>query len=181
MTNDKAVNAMRNFLRAISIDVTRPELCDTPRRVTELYTALFDGLNKDPAALWEKVLPAGEGEPVAIRQIPFCSVCEHHLMPFFGTADIVYLPSAYGVAGFGKFTELVTILSHRPQIQERLTGEIADSIMAGLKAQGVFVRLTATQLCLITAGKYTGQTVTTAARGKFAPGKERYHEAAMLL
>lgn len=181
LTNDKAAVAVRNLLTALGLNAEEPPLRDTPQRVAELYARLFDGVGKDTSALWGHTYATENGGLVAIRQIPFCSVCEHHLMPFFGTADIVYWPSDYGVAGFGKFTELVKILSHRPQIQERLTGDIAAAIMTGLQAQGVLVRLCATQLCLITADKHTGQTVTTAAQGKLQAGEARYSEALELL
>lgn len=181
--NDRAAAAIADFLTALNIDVTDARYRRTPERVAALYESLFSGLNRNPGEIFGENFPVGNNSLVAVRHIPFFSVCEHHLMPFFGETDIVYLPSQRGVAGFGKFVELVKILSRRPQLQERLTEEIAAEVMTGLAAQGVLVTLKAKQLCLLAKGETTFQvqTVTSAALGALSEGRAYHREAVLLL
>ena len=128
--NEKAVTAMRDFLEALGIDLKEAGMEKTPERVAKMYEMLFDGVRKDTKNLWGETFDAGAGADgmIAVRHIPFYSMCEHHMVPFFGEVNLVYLPAPSGVAGFSKFTKLVEIISHRPQLQERLTGEVAEAV-----------------------------------------------------
>lgn len=168
MNINKAETAMREFLEALDID---PNLCGmdkTPMRVAKMYAKLFSGINQNTKDIWGETFEGGDGL-VAVKNIPFYSICEHHLVPFFGEADIVYLPQNGKIAGFSKFTKLIEILSKRPQLQEKLTGEIADSIYEDLNARGVLVVLSAKQLCMTIKGElaHNAKTVTSALRGEF--------------
>ena len=126
MTEDKvdlarAECAMREFLTAVGVDLAARGMEETPARVAQLYAELFSGLHTDARDLWADVLTEETDGLIAVRSISFHSVCEHHLLPFFGTAHIVYRPHAGRVAGFGVFARLVARMAQRPQLQERLT------------------------------------------------------------
>ena len=129
------------------------------------------GIGRETQDIWGETFDAGPGTDgiVAVRHVPFYSMCEHHLVPFFGEVNIAYLPAPCGVAGFSKFTKLVEIISHRPQIQERMTGEIAEAIAADLRAQGVLVTVEAQQLCMTMRGDlaHGTRTVTSFSTGRF--------------
>ena len=178
MTEDKvdltrAERAMREFLTAVGVDLAAQGMEETPARVAELYAELFSGLHTDTRDLWADVLTEEADGLVAVRSISFHSVCEHHLLPFFGTAHIVYRPHAGRVAGFGVFTRLVERMARRPQLQERLTGDIARAIEQGLGAEGVLVVLDARQLCMTMRGAraHGARTTTSACRGLFREDK----------
>ena len=178
MTEDKvdltrAERAMREFLTAVGVDLAAQGMEETPARVAELYAELFSGLHTDTRDLWADVLTEEADGLVAVRSISFHSVCEHHLLPFFGTAHIVYRPHAGRVAGFGVFTRLVERMARRPQLQERLTGDIAREIEQGLGAEGVLVVLDARQLCMTMRGAraHGTRTTTSACRGLFREDK----------
>ena len=178
MTEDKvdltrAERAMREFLTAVGVDLAAQGMEETPARVAELYAELFSGLHTDTRDLWADVLTEEADGLVAVRSISFHSVCEHHLLPFFGTAHIVYRPHAGRVAGFGVFTRLVERMARRPQLQERLTGDIARAIEQGLGAEGVLVVLDARQLCMTMRGAraHGTRTTTSACRGLFREDK----------
>ena len=120
-TNDKAIRAMREFLEAVGIDLQQQGMEKTPERVAKMYQFLFNGIDADTAEIWGETFNAGSEGIVAVRHLPFYSMCEHHLVPFFGEVNIAYLPAAGKVAGFSKFSRLIELLSHRPQLQERLS------------------------------------------------------------
>ena len=180
---DRASKAMQNFLLAVGVDVEKLGLHDTPRKVAELYGELFRGLAVSTDDIWGELYATGARDPVSINGIPFYSMCEHHLLPFFGTVNIIYLPSGGRVAGFNKFTKAVSLYASRPQLQERLTENIADSVYNGLGAEGVLVSVKATQLCMRMHGKDNEGTVTTtlASKGIFERDKCSYAELARII
>ena len=165
----RAAAAMRAFLAALGVSAASCGMEETPARTAELYAELFAGLRNDPAALWEETMIEDTAGLVAVRDIPFYSMCEHHLLPFFGTVDIVYRPQDGRVAGFGIFAQLAALYAARPQLQERLTAQIADEIVRGLGAAGVLVVVRAQQLCMMMRGEraHGTQTVTAECRGAF--------------
>lgn len=165
----RAAEAMRDFLAALGVDLAACGMEETPARTAEMYAELFAGLRRDPAALWAETMTEDTAGLVAVRDIPFYSMCEHHLLPFFGTVDIVYRPQGGRVAGFGVFTELVALYAARPQLQERLTAQIADEVVRGLGAAGVLIVVRARQLCMMMRGEraHGTQTVTAECRGVF--------------
>lgn len=169
-TNERAVRAMRDFLEALGIDLAARGMEKTPERVAKMYASLFDGLGCDTKDLWGELFHTGADGLVAVRRIPFHSMCEHHLVPFFGEVNIVYLPRDGQVAGFGKFVKLVDRLAHQPQLQERLTAQIAHAVADGLGARGVLTVVTAQQLCMTMRDSraHGTQTVTSEYTGAFA-------------
>lgn len=126
-------NAVREILKAIGENPRRKDLLDTPKRVAKMYEEIFSGLKKDPEKELEVILEQKHSEIVLLKDIPLYSVCEHHLLPFIGKANIAYIPKNGRVTGLSKLARVVDILSRRPQVQERLTTQIADIIMSKLK------------------------------------------------
>ena len=179
----RAERAMREFLTAVGVDLAAQGMEETPARVAQLYADLFSGLHTDTRDLWADVLTEETDGLVAVRSISFHSICEHHLLPFFGTAHIVYRPHAGRVAGFGVFTRLVDRMARRPQIQERLTSDIAGEIERGLGAEGVLVVVDAQQLCMTMRGAraHGTRTTTSACRGVFREDKVMELQAWQLL
>ena len=179
----RAERAMREFLTAVGIDLTVQGMEETPARTAELYAELFSGLRSDVRGLWANAMTEKTDGLIAVRMIPFHSVCEHHLLPFFGTAHIVYRPHAGRVAGFGIFTQLVDLMARRPQLQERLTEDIAREIERGLGAEGVLVVLGAQQLCMTMRGEraHGTRTTTSACRGIFREDKAMELQAWQML
>jgi len=165
----KIVRAVREILIAIGEDPDREGLKDTPKRVANLYADLFSGVTEDASKTIKIYRQVKYDEIIIVKGIPFFSMCEHHLIPFFGKANVAYIPKNNNITGFSNIIKLVDVASSKPQIQERLTQEIADSIMDVLKPLGVFVIVEARQLCLEMQGlKKTGEfTVTSAIRGGF--------------
>ena len=162
--------AVASIIEAIGEDPRREGLVDTPARVAEMYAELFMGINKDPREELSVCYEVGHREMVVVRDIPFYSMCEHHLLPFYGTAHIGYIPDAQGrVVGLSKLARVMEIVASRPQIQERMTTEIADAIMDGLKPSGVAVVVQAEHLCMIMRGvkKPGSNIITSAIRGAF--------------
>ena len=162
--------AVTSIIKAIGENPKREGLVDTPRRVAEMYAELFMGLNKDPKEELEVGYELGHREMVIVRDIPFYSMCEHHLLPFFGTVHIGYIPDVRGrVVGISKLARVVELFARRPQIQERLTTEIADAIFEGLEPDGVAVVVNAQHLCMIMRGieKPGSNVITSAIRGAF--------------
>jgi len=169
--------AVAEILAAIGEDVARPGLAATPRRVAAAYAEFFAGLAVDPLEhLAEAVdLAPGElGEVVIVRDIEFRSICEHHLLPFIGTAQVAYVPGEK-VVGLGSLARVVETLADRPQLQERLGEEIADTIEAGLAPRGVLVVLDAVHQCVTTRGprQTASSTVTLASRGTLSETSAR--------
>jgi len=164
------IKAITSIIKAIGEDPKREGLVDTPRRVAEMYAELFMGLDMDPREELTVGFEEGHREMVIIRDIPFYSMCEHHLLPFYGVAHIGYIPNAEGrVVGISKLARVVEIVARRPQLQERMTSQIADAIVDGIKPDGVAIVIQAEHLCMIMRGiKKPGSTiVTSAVRGTF--------------
>jgi len=163
--------ALREIIDAIGEDPEREGLAETPRRIADMYGELFAGLCQDP----REVLDGGfsdVGEDVVIlRDIPFYSLCEHHFLPFFGSAHVGYVPNGR-LVGISKIARALDILAKRPQVQERLTRQMADALVWALEADGVVVVLEAEHLCLSMRGarKPGSRVVTSAVRGPFAKG-----------
>ena len=167
---DKIKKAITSIIEAIGEDPAREGLVDTPSRVAEMYTELFMGVDKDAKEEVRVVYEAGHREMVVLRYVPFYSMCEHHLLPFYGVAHIGYIPDVDGrVVGISKLARVVEITARRPQIQERMTTEIADAIVDGLNPAGVAVVVQAEHLCMIMRGikKPGSNIVTSAVRGIF--------------
>ena len=160
--------AVRDILDAVGEDPEREGLRDTPRRIADLYAELFSGLQEDPVDVLSGGFEEGHQELVVLRNIPFYSMCEHHLLPFYGVAHVGYIPKGR-VVGIGRIGRVVEILARRPQLQERLTTQVADCLVKGLQTQGVAVVVEATHLCMTMRGvKMPNATVVTSAmRGIF--------------
>jgi GTP cyclohydrolase I len=174
--------AMVEILLAIGEDPEREGLKRTPERVAEMYAELMCGLRADPAEPLRVVFEENHQEMVILKDIPFYSMCEHHLLPFHGKAFVGYIPSGH-VVGISKITRTVEILARRPQLQERLTSQIADTIMSTLKPSGVGVVIEAEHLCMTMRGvRKPGTTVVTSAnRGIFRSRQETRAEFLSLI
>jgi len=162
--------AVTSIIKAIGENPEREGLVDTPKRIAEMYAELFMGLGKNPKEELTVGFEEGHREMVIVRDIPFYSMCEHHLLPFYGVAHVGYIPNVDGrVVGLSKLARVVEIVASRPQLQERMTTEIADAIVAGLKPDGVGVIIQAEHLCMIMRGikKPGSAIVTSALRGTF--------------
>lgn len=161
--------AIAALLTALGIDAEREGLRDTPRRVAAMYKELFAGLGRDPREVLSVTFDEGHDEMVVVKDIPFYSICEHHLIPFHGKAHVAYIPAGR-VVGLSKLVRAVEILARRPQVQERLTCQLADAICDALKPQGAAVVIEAEHLCLSMRGVRKPGTlaVTSAMRGVFA-------------
>lgn len=166
MDYEKIQNAVRDVLVAIGEDPQREGLLDTPRRIAEMYGELFAGIGKDAASVLTAGFSEDYEETVILRDVPFHSICEHHFLPFFGTAQIAYIPTGR-VAGASKLARALDILASRPQIQERLTGQLADTLYDALQPQGATVIISAEHMCMSIRGarKPGSKIVTTASRG----------------
>jgi len=174
MDQQRIEAAVRELLEAIGEDITREGLVETPQRVARMYTEIFSGLGQD-AAEHLKMFGAAGDEMVIVRDIPFYSMCEHHVMPFFGKAHIAYLPKESRVIGLSKLARIVGCFARRPQLQERLTSQVADFLYKQLPCAGVAVVLEAEHLCMTMRGaKASGaQTRTSALRGSMRDGTIR--------
>lgn len=159
--------AVETILKAIGEDGNRAGLKDTPQRVAQMYEEIFAGVNQDPKKELKTYKTKNEDEMIIIKDIPFYSVCEHHLLPFFGKAHVVYIPKENKITGFSSLVRVIDVMAKRPLLQERLTHEIADFLMQNLKPMGVLVVIEAEHLCLSMIGvKKPGTlTVTSAIRG----------------
>lgn len=166
MDYHKIQDAVTSILHAIGEDPHREGLADTPRRVARMYGELFSGIGVDPADVLTTGFDEGCDEAVILRDVPFHSICEHHFLPFFGNAHIAYIPRGR-VAGASKLARALDILASRPQIQERLTGQLADTLYDTLRPTGAAVILSAEHMCMSIRGarKPGSKIVTTAARG----------------
>lgn len=175
MDKEKIQKAVRMILEAVGEDGKREGLKDTPRRVADFYEEIFAGLSEDPEGQIKLYSAQTGGRPTApnqdemiiARDIFFHSLCEHHLLPFFGKAHIAYIPSDNQITGFSRLVRVIEVLARRPQLQERLTAQIADVLMKVLKPKGVLVIMEAEQMCLTMRGlrKPGSVTITSAVRG----------------
>ena len=162
--------AVISIIKSIGEDPEREGLQGTPRRIAEMYAELFMGIGKNPQEELAVGFEEGHREMVILRDIPFYSMCEHHLLPFYGVAHIGYIPNVEGrVVGASKLARVVEIIAKRPQIQERMTTQIADAIVNGINPQGVAIIVQAEHLCMIMRGikKPGSAIVTSALRGIF--------------
>lgn len=164
-------NAVENILRSIGEDPRRDGLIGTPERVAGMYRDIFSGIDQDPSKELFIDIEEGNYDLVVLRDIPLYSMCEHHLIPFLGSANICYLPSGR-LVGASKIVRVLEVLTHRPQLQERLTAQTADVLFDGLQAEGVAVVIKAEQLCMSMRGvqKPGSIMVTSAVRGTFRRG-----------
>ena len=181
--NNPAAKAMENFLDSVGLDLSKLGMEKTPDRVARMYGQLFSGLGPVEQEEWGELFESDAAGLVAVRHIPFYSMCEHHLVPFFGEVDIVYQPHKGLVAGFSKFTKVVEHLSRRPQLQERFTRQIAGAVAEGVGAEGVLVTVEAQQLCMMMRGDLApgARTITTECTGSFIGDKELYQQAWLML
>ncbi len=165
--------AAREVLEAVGEDPKREGLVDTPLRVARMYAELFEGLHADPASVLSAVFTEDHQEMVVVRDIPFYSMCEHHLLPFHGVAHFGYLPNGR-IVGLSKIARLVDCLSRRPQVQERLSGQIVDIFCRVLDPMGAGVVMEAEHLCMTMRGikKPGSRMVTSALRGVFRDSPE---------
>jgi GTP cyclohydrolase I len=162
---------VREIIDAIGEDPQREGLADTPRRIADMYAELFAGLCQEPREVLAHGFSEGTEDMVILRDIPFYSLCEHHFLPFYGSAHVGYIPNGR-LVGISKIARALDILAKRPQVQERLTRQMADAILEALNADGVAVVLEAEHLCLSMRGarKPGSRVVTSAVRGPFAKG-----------
>ena len=164
--SDRILSAVHEILVSIGENPEREGLLDTPNRVVELYRDIFSGLRSDPEEVLSVFFEENHTEPVAFTDISFNSICEHHLLPFYGYAHIAYIPKGR-VIGASKVSRLVDVLAKRPQIQERLTTQIADIVYRCLDASASYVFMSAEHMCMTLRGvkKTDGKIVTSAQRG----------------
>jgi GTP cyclohydrolase IA len=177
-------DAIAQVLKAIGEDPDRDGLKRTPERVAEMYAEIFEGLHKDPVEELDVLFDAEHDEMIMVRDIPLFSYCEHHLVPFLGKAHVAYIPNEQGqITGLSKLVRAVDVLAKRPQVQERLTTQIADAIETALDPRGVFVVIEAEHLCMTMRGvrKPGSQTVTSAVRGIFRRSEATRAEAMGLI
>ncbi|OCS82249.1 GTP cyclohydrolase I FolE [Caryophanon tenue] len=172
MTNvdlKKIEQAVKMILEAVGEDVNREGLQDTPKRVSKMYAEMFSGLQQDPREYFSTVFHEDHEEFVLVKDISFHSMCEHHLVPFYGKAHIAYIPKDGKVAGLSKLGRCVETVARRPQLQERITSTVADTIMEMLEPKGVYVVIEAEHMCMTMRGlkKPGAKTVTSVARGVY--------------
>lgn len=174
--------AVRELLLAIGEDPEREGLQETPARVARMYAEMFSGLHADPRQLLRKTFTQKYDEMVLVRDIEFASMCEHHLLPFMGKAHIAYLPAGR-IVGLSKLPRVVEALAHRPQVQERMTEELADLLMEELNPRGVAVVLEAVHTCMTIRGvrKPGGVCTTSAMRGIFRDNQATRNELMALI
>jgi len=166
----KIEQAVRMMLEAIGEDPGREGLRETPARVARMYAEIFSGLQDDPKRYFEVLFSEDHDELVLIKDIPFYSMCEHHLVPFYGVAHVGYIPKGGRVVGLSKLARALEAVAKRPQLQERITSTVADCIMKQLQPHGVVVVIEAEHMCMTMRGvkKPGAKTVTSAVRGIFA-------------
>jgi len=162
------LEAVRELIVAVGEDPNREGLRETPRRVADMYAEVFSGLWQDPADVLRVGFEEGHQELVLVKDIPFYSMCEHHFLPFHGVAHVGYIPNGR-VVGLSKLARALEILARRPQLQERLTSQLADVIMTTLEPAGVAVVISAEHLCMTMRGirKPGSKTITSGMRGAF--------------
>jgi len=169
MNTKKIEKGVRLIIEGIGEDPERPGLKRTPQRVASMFEEIFSGLVTQPEDILTPIEGETHDEMVILKDIPFYSVCEHHLLPFFGRAHIAYIPEKGRIVGIGELARALEILAKRPQVQERLSAQLVDMIMKRLKPKGAMVIIDAEHLCLSMRGikKPGSRTVTSAVRGLF--------------
>ncbi|WP_172257897.1 GTP cyclohydrolase I FolE [Nocardioides sp. zg-1230] len=182
--HERAEAAVRELLFAIGEDPDREGLLETPARVARAYAELTHGLRQRPEDVLTTTFDLGHDEMVLVRDIELWSMCEHHLVPFTGVAHVGYIPADTGkITGLSKLARLVDVYAKRPQVQERLTTQVADSLMEILEARGVIVVIEAEHLCMTMRGvkKAGARTITSAVRGAFLTHQATRAEAMALI
>jgi GTP cyclohydrolase IA len=182
--HDRAAAAVRELLAAIGEDPDREGLRDTPDRVARAYAELTAGLRQTPSDVLTTTFDIGHDELVLVRDIELWSMCEHHLVPFTGVAHVGYIPSTTGrITGLSKLARLVDVYAKRPQVQERLTTQVADAMMELLQARGVIVVIEAEHLCMTMRGvrKPGSKTVTSAVRGSMHRAATRSEAMSLIM
>ena len=179
----KIENAVKDILEAIGEDTSREGIQETPQRVARMYAEIFSGLHRDITKDIKTFREEGNDEMILIGDIPFYSMCEHHLLPFHGKAHVVYIPRDGKILGLSKVARIVDTLSRKPQLQERLTSEIADKITEAVDARSVCVIIEAEHLCMTMRGirKPGSKTVTSAMRGGCRTDARTRNEALALI
>ena len=180
--HERIQRAVREILLAVGENPDREGLRDTPARVARMYAELFSGLHRDPSEHLKKCFTQKYDEMVVVRDISFASLCEHHMLPFIGTAHIGYLPNGK-IVGLSKLARVVEDVSHRPQVQERMTEDIADLLMRDLDARGVAVVVEAMHTCMTIRGvrKPSSICITSAMRGNFKDNQSTRAEVLALI
>ncbi len=180
---EKIMDAVRVILEAVGEDINRPGLQETPKRVANMYEEMFSGLNDDPKQHLKMFYEKSNDEMVVVKDIPFSSMCEHHLLPFVGKAHIAYIPSDNRIIGLSKFARIVDNFAKKPQVQERLTSDIADFLEENLSPKGVAVIIEAEHMCMsIRGAKASGsKTQTSALRGNMKSDARTRAEVLSLL
>lgn len=181
--HEKIERAVRMILEAIGEDPDREGLLETPQRVARMYEEIFQGMQQDPKEYLSKIFNEAHEELVLVKDISFYSMCEHHLVPFFGKAHVGYIPRGGRVTGLSKLARAVEAVAKRPQLQERLTTEVADSIVETLRPYGVIVVVEAEHMCMTMRGvkKPGSRTITSAVRGVFQKDSTARAEAMSLI
>ena len=180
----RAEAAVRELLRAVGEDPDRDGLLETPARVARAYAELFAGLRQDAAKVLATTFSIDHEEMIIVRDIELFSTCEHHLLPFHGVAHVGYIPNESGVVtGLSKLARLVEVFARRPQVQERITTQIADALVEHLQARGVIVVIEAEHLCMTMRGvrKPGARTITSAVRGQLRDPATRSEAMSLLL
>ncbi|MCE4047210.1 MULTISPECIES: GTP cyclohydrolase I FolE [Bacillaceae] len=179
----KIEDAVKQILEAIGEDPEREGLLDTPKRVAKMYSDIFSGLNEDPREYFHTIFGEDHEELVLVKDIPLYSMCEHHLVPFYGVAHVAYIPRNGKVTGLSKLARAVEAVAKRPQLQERITSTVADAIQEMLDPHGVMVVVEAEHMCMTMRGvnKPGAKTVTTAVRGKYAENADARTEVLSLI
>jgi len=183
MDIEKIKQGVRLILEGIGENINREGLIDTPARVAQMYKEVFSGISQDPTNVIKVFREEKHEELIMVKDIPFSSFCEHHLLPFFGNATVAYIPNNSVITGISKLARVIDIISKRPQLQERLTTEIANTLMTALNPRGVLVILEAEHLCMTVRGikKPGAITITSALRGVFRSDSRTRTEALELL
>ncbi|MGM0606902.1 MAG: GTP cyclohydrolase I FolE [Candidatus Muiribacteriota bacterium] len=183
MNKEKIKKAVGDILEAVGENPQREGLKDTPDRVARMYEELFSGIQEKPENILKIFFNEPHDEMIIVKDIPFSSMCEHHMMPFTGKAHVVYIPKNNQITGLSKLARLVNVFSKRLQLQERLTTDIADSIMKILNPLGVMVVISAEHMCMTIRGVKTpgAHTVTSAVRGIFQNDIAARNEAMSLI
>lgn len=183
INREKIQQAVTMIIDAIGEDPEREGLIDTPKRVAKMYEEVFAGLDQDPKEYFETIFGEEHEELVLVKDIPFYSMCEHHLLPVYGNAHVGYIPRDGKVTGLSKLARAVEAVAKRPQLQERMTTTVANAIVESLNPHGVIVVIEAEHMCMTMRGvkKPGSKTVTSAVRGTFEQDVSSRSEAMSLI
>ncbi len=184
MNLEKIAAGVRLILEGIGEDLNRPGIVETPQRVAEMYEEICGGLYENVSDEIKVIPDERHDEIVLVRDIPIYSICEHHLIPFTGVAHIAYIPADGRIIGLSKLARIADVFARRPQVQERLTAQIADTLFDGeVRPQGVMVVIEAVHLCMVMRGikKHGATTITSAVRGVFRKDERTRSETMALL